>query len=161
LGAGDDDRHGGTSRVGARSGDRWRRRHPATRPRWAGRVGPARRGSAARRLVTIIDGRFPPPQAPAGPRAGARGHPPPVLPGPPALRLRPPAAAPTIPGTRTAPSPPEPTPHRRVAEMDPVEQVPAWVLRPLPANATADAKLNARIDELCAKLPDGLWQLQH
>src|SRR5262249_57837686 len=25
----------------------------------------------------------------------------------------------------------------------------------------ADAKLNARIDELCAKLPDGLWQLQH
>jgi retron-type reverse transcriptase len=40
--------------------------------------------------------------------------------------------------------------------MDPLECVPSWVLRPLPANATADAKLHARIDKLSQTLPESI-----
>jgi hypothetical protein len=40
--------------------------------------------------------------------------------------------------------------------MDVLEQVPAWLLRPLPANAVADNTLHAEIDKLAAELPDSL-----
>jgi retron-type reverse transcriptase len=40
--------------------------------------------------------------------------------------------------------------------MDALEQVPAWLLRPLPVNADADEKLLATLDKLAANLPDGL-----
>jgi hypothetical protein len=43
--------------------------------------------------------------------------------------------------------------------MDPLEQVPAWLLRPLPVNAAADAALHARIDKLGAELPNSLPQI--
>jgi retron-type reverse transcriptase len=37
--------------------------------------------------------------------------------------------------------------------MDPLTETPAWLLRPIPANATDDEKLHERIDKLAAKLP--------
>jgi hypothetical protein len=43
--------------------------------------------------------------------------------------------------------------------METLDLVPPWVLRPLPANAGADPKLDERIDELAAKLPGTLFQL--
>jgi RNA-directed DNA polymerase len=43
--------------------------------------------------------------------------------------------------------------------MDVLEQVPAWLLRPLPANAVSDEKLHAEIDKLAAGLPDTLGGL--
>jgi hypothetical protein len=43
--------------------------------------------------------------------------------------------------------------------MDVLEQVPAWLLRPLPANAAADETLNAEIDRLAAELPNSLRAL--
>jgi retron-type reverse transcriptase len=43
--------------------------------------------------------------------------------------------------------------------MNPLESAPAWLLRPLPANAAADEALNARIDELGRKLPGSLPQI--
>src|SRR4051812_49111561 len=43
--------------------------------------------------------------------------------------------------------------------MDVLEQVPAWLLRPLPANAAADEKLLAEIDRLAADLPKSLGAL--
>jgi hypothetical protein len=43
--------------------------------------------------------------------------------------------------------------------MKTLDQVPAWVLRPLPANASEDAKLAKSIDGLLDKLPDTLYGL--
>ncbi|MGH7173538.1 MAG: reverse transcriptase family protein [Gemmataceae bacterium] len=43
--------------------------------------------------------------------------------------------------------------------MNPLEQIPATMLRPLPANATSNAKLRDRIDSLGRKLPDSLGQM--
>ncbi|HEX5271200.1 MAG TPA: reverse transcriptase family protein [Gemmataceae bacterium] len=43
--------------------------------------------------------------------------------------------------------------------MDVLEEVPAWLLRPLPANAVADDKLHAEIDTLATNLPDSLNRL--
>src|SRR5262245_52260110 len=43
--------------------------------------------------------------------------------------------------------------------MDPCEQVPAWLLRPLPAYAAVDDKLHGEIDKLAAKLPQSLAQI--
>src|SRR5262249_2174095 len=43
--------------------------------------------------------------------------------------------------------------------MDLLDQVPTWLLRPLPANAVTDDKLNERIDQLCQDLPASLPQL--
>lgn len=43
--------------------------------------------------------------------------------------------------------------------MDILQQVPGWVLRPLPANATTDARLLARIDKLAAGLPKTLREI--
>jgi hypothetical protein len=43
--------------------------------------------------------------------------------------------------------------------MNPLEHVPPVVLRVLPVNATADAKLHARIDSLSKKLPGSLGDL--
>jgi hypothetical protein len=43
--------------------------------------------------------------------------------------------------------------------MNTLESVPAWLLRPLPANAVADEALHQRIDELSRKLPGSLSQL--
>jgi hypothetical protein len=40
-----------------------------------------------------------------------------------------------------------------------LEQAPPWLLRPLPANAVADATLEATVDELAGKLPRSLGQL--
>jgi len=37
--------------------------------------------------------------------------------------------------------------------MDPLSQVPAWLPRPLPANALADAGLSTRIDQFAGGLP--------
>jgi hypothetical protein len=44
--------------------------------------------------------------------------------------------------------------------MNAVERAPAWLLRPLPANAVADAALHAEIDRLAAGLPGSLAPLQ-
>jgi RNA-directed DNA polymerase len=44
--------------------------------------------------------------------------------------------------------------------MELLTQVPDWLLRPLPANATVDDKLTARIDALAAKLPGSIEQLK-
>ena len=43
--------------------------------------------------------------------------------------------------------------------MDALEPVPSAMLRPLPANATSDAKLHDRIDSLGRKLPDSMEQV--
>lgn len=43
--------------------------------------------------------------------------------------------------------------------MDTLERAPAWLQRALPANATSDAKLNARIDRLADKLPGAIAEL--
>jgi RNA-directed DNA polymerase len=43
--------------------------------------------------------------------------------------------------------------------MNPVETAPPWLLRPLPANAAADAALHAQIDRLASSLPQGLEAL--
>jgi hypothetical protein len=43
--------------------------------------------------------------------------------------------------------------------MDPVESVPAWLLRPLPLGAAADEQLHVKIDELAADLPAQVTQL--
>jgi hypothetical protein len=43
--------------------------------------------------------------------------------------------------------------------MDLLKEAPAWLLRPLPANAARDKKLEERIDDLGEKLPDSLFQL--
>src|SRR5690242_13066674 len=43
--------------------------------------------------------------------------------------------------------------------MDPLKEAPAWLLRPLPANAARDKKLEEQIDKHGEKLPDTLWQL--
>src|SRR5436190_2085676 len=44
--------------------------------------------------------------------------------------------------------------------MDSLDHVPAWLLRPLPVNTVIDETLNARIDQLGAKLPTSLKELQ-
>ncbi len=44
--------------------------------------------------------------------------------------------------------------------MDPMASAPDWLLRPLPVNAGSDANLLARIDELAARLPESLSELQ-
>src|SRR5436305_8877214 len=43
--------------------------------------------------------------------------------------------------------------------MNPLEHIPSTMLRPLPVNASADAKLRHRIDQLGQKLPDSLGQV--
>jgi RNA-directed DNA polymerase len=43
--------------------------------------------------------------------------------------------------------------------MDVLEQVPPWLLRPLPANAAVDEKLHETLDKLAADLPRTLRQL--
>ncbi len=43
--------------------------------------------------------------------------------------------------------------------METLDLVPPWVLRPLPANAGADPKLDERIDKLAQDLPKTLFQL--
>jgi RNA-directed DNA polymerase len=43
--------------------------------------------------------------------------------------------------------------------MDPLPNVPSWILRPLPVNAINDASLHARIDSLAAELPRTLRQI--
>jgi RNA-directed DNA polymerase len=43
--------------------------------------------------------------------------------------------------------------------MDILEQAPSWLLRPLPANAVADAKLNAKITKLGEQLPGKIHML--
>jgi hypothetical protein len=43
--------------------------------------------------------------------------------------------------------------------MDPLEHIPSTLLRPLPVNATFDAKLRDQIDRLCQKLPDSMEQV--
>jgi hypothetical protein len=43
--------------------------------------------------------------------------------------------------------------------MDLLEQAPAWLLRPLPANAAAEAALEGQIDALAAGLPGSLFQI--
>ena len=43
--------------------------------------------------------------------------------------------------------------------MESLDLVPPWVLRPLPANAGADAKLEGRIDELVRELPGSIYQI--
>jgi hypothetical protein len=43
--------------------------------------------------------------------------------------------------------------------MDPLEHIPSTMLRPLPANATSDAKLRDQIDLLGQKLPDSMGQV--
>ncbi len=43
--------------------------------------------------------------------------------------------------------------------MSHVDQVPHWVLRPLPANTTSDANLLKEIEEVCAKLPNHFYHL--
>lgn len=44
--------------------------------------------------------------------------------------------------------------------MNPTEQVPDWVMRPLPANAVADEKLLTKIDQVCQQLPDSFDELR-
>src|SRR5436190_2051180 len=44
----------------------------------------------------------------------------------------------------------------RIDPMDPLDKIPSAMLRPLPANATADVKLRDRIDALARKFPDSL-----
>ena len=44
-------------------------------------------------------------------------------------------------------------------QLHPLEHIPSTMLRPLPANATSDAKLCDRIDSLARKLPDGIGQV--
>src|SRR5215470_12491989 len=51
--------------------------------------------------------------------------------------------------------------YTRADTMDRDNHVPTWLYRPLPANATADAALNARIDELSQELPQSLTQLHN
>jgi RNA-directed DNA polymerase len=46
-----------------------------------------------------------------------------------------------------------------IATMTPVEQVPSWVLRPLPANAAVDSSLHQRIEQLADQLPGSLADL--
>src|SRR5262249_27496211 len=43
--------------------------------------------------------------------------------------------------------------------MNPLEHIPSTMLRPLPANATSDAKLRNQIDLLGQKLPDSIRQV--
>ncbi len=43
--------------------------------------------------------------------------------------------------------------------MNTLDQVPSWLLRPLPLNAAADEPLIARVEKLCKKLPDGIRDL--
>ena len=43
--------------------------------------------------------------------------------------------------------------------MNPLEHIPSTMLRPLPANATSDAKLRNQIDLLGQKLPDSMGQV--
>lgn len=40
-----------------------------------------------------------------------------------------------------------------------LDQIPSRLLRPLPANATSDAKVREQIEQLCQKLPGGLAEL--
>src|SRR5262245_51520724 len=46
-----------------------------------------------------------------------------------------------------------------VHAMEILEQAPSWLLRPLPANAVSDAKLNAKITKLAEKLPGKIHEL--
>ncbi len=41
-----------------------------------------------------------------------------------------------------------------------LDQVPSWLLRSLPANATADEKLHAKIDKLSKNLPETISEIQ-
>jgi RNA-directed DNA polymerase len=43
--------------------------------------------------------------------------------------------------------------------MSTVHPIPEWLLRPLPANATVDAKLHAKIDKLSTKFPNSIKDL--
>jgi hypothetical protein len=44
--------------------------------------------------------------------------------------------------------------------MDHLDQVPPWILRPLPANAAVDEELHARIDRLAEGLPGSIWEMR-
>ncbi len=43
--------------------------------------------------------------------------------------------------------------------MEPYSRVPRWLLRPLPANASSDPKVNKKIDALSKKLPDSIGEI--
>lgn len=76
------------------------------------------------------------------------------------LFRRPPAG--TEDGGRPIVDAPPTDPDRRTADpADLFARVPVWLPRPLPANAEIDERLEAEIDALSERLPEGLRQIGH